>query len=143
MVIENNVIIGAGTVIKNYVGLRKNIVIGKDCHIDSRLSILGNHEIDDNVTLRYDTIIALGCKVGNNVYICSRVMTNNLDIGKNQIGGNCLIEWRINSQDIRAISEAQDLNFKLIESVIKFKTEVTPSDNVSSEIRDAKEENFQ
>ena len=48
------------------------------------------------MTLRYDTILARGCKVGDGSYICPRVMTNNLDSIGSQIGGahigkNCFI----------------------------------------------------
>ena len=73
--------------IKNYVELRKNTIIGSDCYIDSRVSTSGNCKIGNNVTLRYDTIIARGVEIGDGTYICPRVMTNNLDSGKTQIGG--------------------------------------------------------
>jgi len=96
VVIEDGVEIGDNTVIKNYVELRKNTKIGKDCYIDSRVSTSGNCTIGDGVTLRYATIIARGCEIGDGSYLCPRVMTNNLDIGKTQIGGakvgkNCFI----------------------------------------------------
>ena len=39
------------------------------------------------MTLRYDVIIARGVEIGDGTYICPRVMTNNLDSGKTQIGG--------------------------------------------------------
>ena len=52
--------------------------------------------VGNNVTLRYDTILARGVVVGDGTYICPRVMTNNLDAEKSQIGGakigkNCFI----------------------------------------------------
>ena len=71
----------------NFVELRENTIVGKDCYIDSRVSTSGNCEIGNNVTLRYDSIIARGCKIGDNTYVCPRVMTNNLDTEKIQIGG--------------------------------------------------------
>jgi UDP-N-acetylglucosamine acyltransferase len=88
--------IGDNTVIKNFVELRENTIVGKDCYIDSRVSTSGNCEIGNNVTLRYDSIIARGCKIGDNTYVCPRVMTNNLDTEKIQIGGaiigeNCFL----------------------------------------------------
>jgi len=94
--IDENVEIGEGTVIKNFVELRPNTKIGKNCYIDSRVSTSGECVIGDNVTLRYDTIIARGCNIGDNSYLAPRVMTNNLDSGKNSIGGahvgkNCFI----------------------------------------------------
>lgn len=96
VVIEDGVEIGDNTVIKNYVELRKNTKIGKNCYIDSRVSTSGNCTIGNDVTLRYATIIARGCEIGDGSYLCPRVMTNNLDIGKTQIGGakvgkNCFI----------------------------------------------------
>ncbi len=82
--------------IRNFVELRENTIIGKDCYIDSRVSTSGNCVVGDNVTLRYDSILARGCRVGDGTYICPRVMTNNLDTGGSQIGGahigaNCFI----------------------------------------------------
>ena len=96
VVIEDGVEIGDNTVIKNFVELRENTIVGKDCYIDSRVSTSGNCEIGNNVTLRYDSIIARGCKIGDNTYVCPRVMTNNLDTEKIQIGGaiigeNCFL----------------------------------------------------
>ncbi|MFT7078292.1 MAG: UDP-N-acetylglucosamine acyltransferase [Planctomycetota bacterium] len=96
VIIEDGVEIGDGTVIRNFVELRENTIIGKDCYIDSRVSTSGNCVVGDNVTLRYDSILARGCRVGDGTYICPRVMTNNLDTGGSQIGGahigaNCFI----------------------------------------------------
>ncbi|MEZ4798574.1 MAG: DapH/DapD/GlmU-related protein [Flavobacteriales bacterium] len=95
-IIEDDVEIGDGTVIKNYVELRKNTKIGQNCYVDSKVSSSGDVIVGDNVTLRYDTILARGCRVGDNTYICPRVMTNNLNTGHEQIGGakigkNCFI----------------------------------------------------
>jgi UDP-N-acetylglucosamine acyltransferase len=60
------------------------------------VSTSGYCKIGNNVTLRYDSIIARGCIIGDNSYISPRVMTNNLDTGKVQIGGasigkNCFL----------------------------------------------------
>lgn len=86
-VIEEGVEIGDNTIIRNYVELRKNTIIGSNCYIDSRVSTSGNCKIGNDVTLRYDVIIARGVEIGDGTYICPRVMTNNLDSGKTQIGG--------------------------------------------------------
>ncbi len=91
-----NVKIGKGTLIRSYVELRPHTVIGENCYIDSRVSTSGDCIIGNKVTLRYDSIIARGCVIGDNTYVCPRVMTNNLDTGKEQIGGakigaNCFI----------------------------------------------------
>lgn len=95
-VLESNVLIGNDTKLKSYIELRKNTVIGDECYIDSKVSSSGECVIGDRVTLRYETIIARGCDIGDDTYMCPRVMTNNLDTGKNKIGGakvgkNCFI----------------------------------------------------
>ncbi len=86
-VIEAGVIVGDNTVIKNYVELRKDTIIGNNCIIDSRVSSSGKNRVGDNVVVRYDSILARGVDIGDNTYICPKVMTNNLDAGKHQIGG--------------------------------------------------------
>ena len=58
--------------------------------------LLRNCIIGNSVTLRYDTIIARGVEIGDGTYVCPRVMTNNLNTSKSQIGGakigkNCFI----------------------------------------------------
>lgn len=95
-VIHAGVVIGDNTVIKDYVELREGTVVGSHCVIDSRVSSSGNCRIGNGVTLRYDTIVARGCDIGDNTYVCPRVMTNNLDAEGQQIGGakigkNCFI----------------------------------------------------
>jgi UDP-3-O-[3-hydroxymyristoyl] glucosamine N-acyltransferase len=86
-IIKNGVHIGEGTTLMNYVELRNQTILGSHCYIDSRVSTSGQCTIGNHVTLRYDTIIARGCKIGDRTYISPRVMTNNLDAGKNSIGG--------------------------------------------------------
>ena len=71
----------------DYIELRNNTTIGEDCYLDSKVSSSGNVIVNNNVTLRYDTILARGVEIGANTYVCPRVMTNNLDSGKTQIGG--------------------------------------------------------
>ena len=36
-IIEDDVVIGDNTIVKNYVELRKGTIIGSDCYIDSRV----------------------------------------------------------------------------------------------------------
>ncbi|NQV29782.1 MAG: hypothetical protein HQ508_02745 [Candidatus Marinimicrobia bacterium] len=86
-VIHENVTIGDDTVVKDYVELRSETYIGKKSYIDSRVSSSGNCKIGNNVTIRYDSIMARGVEVGDGSYICPRVMTNNLNTEKDQIGG--------------------------------------------------------
>lgn len=86
-IIDEDVEIGDNTIIKNYVELRKGSKIGKNCFIDSRVSSSGNCIIKDNVIIRYDSIIARGVIIEEHTYICPKMMTNNLDTNKVQIGG--------------------------------------------------------
>jgi UDP-2-acetamido-3-amino-2,3-dideoxy-glucuronate N-acetyltransferase len=94
--LKQGVSIGDRTVLMNYVELRANTIIGEDCYVDSKVSSSGNVKVGNKVTLRYDTILARGVEVGDNTYICPRVMTNNLNtvgsqIGGAKIGANCFI----------------------------------------------------
>jgi len=79
--------IGPRTKVRSHVELRKRTVVGEDCYIDSGVKSSGLNRIGNKVTLRYDAIIARGCDIGNNVYICPQVMTNNLDHKGNEVGG--------------------------------------------------------
>jgi len=85
--IADDAVIGEGTVIKSYVEIRSGTVIGKDCYIDSGVKISGQCTIGDRVTLRYNTIIARGCNIGDDNYLAPNCMTNNLDSGRESIGG--------------------------------------------------------
>ena len=86
-ILSGKVTIGDNTELKNFVELRDGTVVGNNCLLDSRVSSSGNCVIGNNVTLRYDTIIARGCEIEDNCYFSPRVMTNNLDSEKTQIGG--------------------------------------------------------
>ena len=94
--LRSGVVIKKGTRLMDYVELRNNTVIGEDCYVDSKVSSSGNVIVNNNVTLRYDTILAKGVEIGSHSYICPRVMTNNLNSGGVEIGGakigeNCFI----------------------------------------------------
>lgn len=95
-VFNNGVVIKKGTLVKSYVELRENTIIGQNCYVDSRVASSGQCEVEDNVVLRYGTILARGVRVGEGSYLCPRVMTNNLDdsqksVGGAKIGKNCFI----------------------------------------------------
>jgi UDP-3-O-[3-hydroxymyristoyl] glucosamine N-acyltransferase len=79
--------IGRQTELKSHVELRKATVVGAECYIDSGVKSSGMNRVGDNVTLRYDCIIARGCDIGDRSYICPQVMTNNVDHKGNEIGG--------------------------------------------------------
>ena len=85
--IADDVEIGDDTRVCSYVELRSGTRIGQRCWIDSGVKSSGKNEIGDDVSLRYDSIIARGCKIANGVYICPQVMTNNLDHQQVEVGG--------------------------------------------------------
>jgi UDP-N-acetylglucosamine acyltransferase len=87
VVIAKDVQIGHGTKIYPFVEIRSGTVIGKECKIDSRVTITGDAKIGDNVTIRNSCIIARGSEVGDRTFIAPQVMFNNLDSGRNKIGG--------------------------------------------------------
>jgi len=94
--IHPGVIVGDNCRIRSYVELRKNTVIGDDCYIDSGVKTSGDCIIGDRVTLRYDSIIARGVIIEDDVFIAPQVMTENLNSKKETIGGahiesNCFI----------------------------------------------------
>lgn len=86
-IIGKNVSIGQGTKLMENVEIRDNVTIGKNCYIDSGVIITGDAIIGDNVTLRNYVVVARGSEIGDNTFIAPRVMFNNLDAGKNTIGG--------------------------------------------------------
>jgi UDP-N-acetylglucosamine acyltransferase len=63
------VVIGNNTIVMNYVELRKGTIIGENSYIDSRVSSSGDCIVGNNVTIRYDSIIARGVNVKDNTYI--------------------------------------------------------------------------
>ena len=101
VIIENNCVlykvsIGENTHIRSFVELRNRTIMGTNCYVDSFVKSSGENIIGNNVTLRYSSIIARGCDIGDNCYICPQVMTNNVDHNGNEIGGahiknNCFI----------------------------------------------------
>lgn len=86
-VLRSGVTIGRNTKIRDYVELREGTIIGDNCYIDSRVSSSGNCEIESDVVIRYDCILARGVFIGKGTYVSPRVMTNNLNTNQEQIGG--------------------------------------------------------
>ena len=80
-------VVGARTRIMNNVELRTDTKVGVDCYIDSGVKSSGRNRVGDRVVLRYDSIIARGCDVGDDAYICPQVMTNNLNHLREEVGG--------------------------------------------------------
>lgn len=86
-IIGEDCIIGYKTRIRSHVELRKKTIVGADCYVDSGVKSSGLNRIGNRVTLRYDAIIARGCDIGDDSYICPQVMTNNLDHNGQEVGG--------------------------------------------------------
>jgi len=85
--IHEGVTVGDDVTIRSYVELRKDTVIGDRCYVDSGVKSSGKCEIGDNVTLRYDSIIAMGVKIEDGVFISPQLMTENLNHRGEAIGG--------------------------------------------------------
>ena len=95
-IIRSNVKIKNDVVLKNHIEIRENTSIDNESCVDSYVAISGNVKVGKSVTLRYGTILARGAVIGDNSYLSPRVMLNNLNENKKQIGGakigkNCFI----------------------------------------------------
>ncbi|MEI6020067.1 MAG: DapH/DapD/GlmU-related protein [Bacteroidota bacterium] len=86
-IIRSNVKIKNNVVLKNHIEIRENTNINASTFVDSYVAISGNVKVGKNVTLRYGTILARGAVVSDNCYLSPRVMLNNLNQDKKQIGG--------------------------------------------------------
>lgn len=86
-IIHEECTIGDNATIRSNVELRSETKIGDDAYVDSGVKSSGENIIGDDVTLRYSSIIARGCEIGDEVYICPQVMTNNVDQHGDEIGG--------------------------------------------------------
>lgn len=67
--------------------LAKGTKIGDNCIIDSGVKSSGENKIGNNVTIRYDSIIARGVTIHDDVFISPQMMTENLDHRGWQVGG--------------------------------------------------------
>ena len=85
--IHRNVQVGNNVTIRSYVELRSGTVIGHDCYIDSGVKSSGNNIVGDRVILRYDSILAKGVIVEDDVFISPQLMTENISHRGEEIGG--------------------------------------------------------
>lgn len=74
-VIQDDCIIGEGTELANWVLLKRGTKIGKNCFFDSYSLSSGENEIGDNVTVRYQAMIARGVVVEDDVYLSGGAKT--------------------------------------------------------------------
>ena len=85
--IHEGVTVGDNVKIMSYVELRKGTVIGDDCYLDSRVTSSGHNRVGDRVTLRYDSIIARGVNIEDDVFISPQFMTENVNHKGEEVGG--------------------------------------------------------
>lgn len=85
--IHSRVRIGRGVTLRSYVELREGTVIGDRCYLDSGVKTSGKCIIGNNVTLRFDSIIARGVEIGEGTFVSPQLMTENLDHHGKEIGG--------------------------------------------------------
>lgn len=81
------VVVGDDVIIRSYVELRENTIIGDKSYIDSGVKTSGHCKIGNNVTIRYDSIIARGVEIGDGTFISPQLMTENLNSERKEIGG--------------------------------------------------------
>lgn len=85
--IHESVIVGDNVEIRSFTELGPETIIGDDCYIDSGIKTSGECWIGNNVTLRYDVIIAKGTVVEDHIFISPQLMTENLNHRGESIGG--------------------------------------------------------
>ena len=85
--IHEGVTVGDNVKIMSHVELRKETVIGNNCYLDSGVKSSGQNLVGDRVTLRYDTILARGVIVEDDIFISPQLMTENLNHRGEEIGG--------------------------------------------------------
>lgn len=85
--IHKGVTVGDNVKIRSYVELRKGTVIGDECYIDSGVKSSGQNRVGDRVILRYDSILAKGVNIEDDVFISPQFMTENVSHRGEEIGG--------------------------------------------------------
>ena len=85
--IHEGVTVGDNVKIKSYVELRNGTVIGDDCYIDSGVKSSGQNRVGNRVTLRYDSILAKGVIIEDDVFISPQFMTENVNHKGEEVGG--------------------------------------------------------
>jgi acetyltransferase-like isoleucine patch superfamily enzyme len=73
--IDEDVEIGKGVVIRNYVELREGTKIGDRTFVDSRVTSSGDNQIGRDVTLRFGVVVAKKVVIGDGSFLSPGVMT--------------------------------------------------------------------
>ncbi len=76
--IHPDVEVGDDVTIRSYVELRNGTIIGDRCYIDSGVKSSGQCKIGNDVTIRYDAIIARNVIIEDGVFISPQVMFINI-----------------------------------------------------------------
>jgi len=76
--VHSDVQVGDNVQIRSFVELRPHTVIGDGCYVDSGVKSSGLCEIGNNVTIRYDAIIARNVVIEDDVFISPQVMFINI-----------------------------------------------------------------
>ena len=76
--IHPDVQVGDDVTIRSYVELRNGTIIGDRCYIDSGVKSSGQCKIGNDVTIRYDAIIARNVIIEDGVFISPQVMFINI-----------------------------------------------------------------
>lgn len=85
--IHEDVIVGDDVHIRSYVELRPGTHIGNRVYLDSGVKSSGKNLVGDRVTLRYDSILAKGIIIEDDVFISPQLMTENVNQYGEEIGG--------------------------------------------------------
>jgi UDP-N-acetylglucosamine acyltransferase len=101
--IHEDVRVGDDVTIKSYVELRPHTVIGDNCYVDSGVRSSGRNKIGNNVVIRYNSILARGTLIHDDVFVSPQLMTENVSHEGNQIGGAEIGvgEWRKGDSEYR------------------------------------------
>lgn len=73
--IQRNSVFGAGTVIGNYCELGFNLKVGRNVIIQGRIRTADSCEMEDEVTLKYGTILTSGVLLRKNCFLGPNVIT--------------------------------------------------------------------
>lgn len=79
--------IGNNTLLKDHIRFAPHTIVGKDCVIDSFVKSSGMNHIGNNVTLRYDAIIAREVTIEDDVFVSPQVMTIYKTAQREKLGG--------------------------------------------------------
>ena len=92
VIIEGNVMIGDGTIIKNKSKIIGPVIIGKNCLISNNVQIGPNTSIGDNTNLSQckisNSIMMNNCEIDSNVEIKNSIIASNSKISKSEINQN-------------------------------------------------------